>query len=215
MKFFSTIVLLVVINLSAFSQRFEGTIDIVKKTHTDTTYYSYTIKKQQIRIDEYDKYKELKKTYLLNLKDSSIFAINHTQKIYMPVKRQKAIEFAENKPEIINTGNYKYIEGYKCYQWRVRDESSNTEIAYWIAQENFDFFKPMSVLWQNIETSFSFFTLLPLNNIAGNMPLLTESRTLLRDEKAIYTVIKIETASIENEKVFTIPETYNMHEVIR
>ncbi|MFW5850705.1 MAG: DUF4412 domain-containing protein [Bacteroidota bacterium] len=214
MKVLSAILILFVTSLCSYAQNFEGTIDIVKKTYGDTIYYSYSIKNSQIRIDEYDKYKQLHKTYLLNLQDSSIFAINHSQKIYMPVKQQEAMNFAQKKPAIINTGNFKYIQGYKCYQWRVRDEETNTEIAYWIAQENFDFFKPMAELWQNIETNFSFFTLLPLNTITGDMPLLTESRTLLRDDKAIYSVINIESATVNNT-IFAIPESYNMHEVIR
>jgi len=196
-----------------YAQKFEGTIDLVKRTLTDTVYFSYNIKNSYIRIDEYDKYKRLQKSFILNLEDSSIFALNPHQKLYMPIERQTAMSNAI-APTVINTGNFKYIQGYKCYQWRVRDESSNTEIAYWVAQENFDFFKPMADLWQNIEDNFSYFSLLPLSTITGDMPLLTESRTLLRDEKAIYSVVNIE-KSIISDAMFVIPHTYNMHQVLR
>ena len=196
-----------------YAQKFEGTIDLVKRTLTDTVYFSYNIKNSYIRIDEYDKYKRLQKSFILNLEDSSIFALNPHQKLYMPIERQTAMSNAI-APTVINTGNFKYIQGYKCYQWRVRDESSNTEIAYWVAQENFDFFKPMADLWQNIEDNFSYFSLLPISTITGDMPLLTESRTLLRDEKAIYSVVNIE-KSIVSDAMFVIPHTYNMHQILR
>lgn len=197
----------------AYSQTFEGTIDIVKTTLSDTLYYSYTIKNNHIRIDEYDKHKRLQKSFILNLQDSSIFALNPHDKLYMPVERQIAMENAI-EPTIIHTGNFKYINGYRCYQWRVRDVASNTEIAYWVAQENFDFFVPMAHLWKTIEENFSFFTLLPLQSIAGNMPLLTETRTLLRDEKAIISVINIERVLV-SDALFVIPHTYNIHQIYR
>lgn len=204
---------LLISSVFSHAQKFEGTIDMVKRTLSDTIYFSYNIKNSYIRIDEYDKYKLLQKSFILNLQDSSIFALNPHRKLYMPIERQAAMSNAI-APTVVNTGNFKYIQGYKCYQWRVRDEASNTEIAYWIAQENFDFFKPMADLWQSIETNFSFFTLLPLNAITGDMPLLTESRTLLRDEKAIYSVINIEKA-IVSDAMFVIPHTYNMHQILR
>lgn len=200
--------------VTAYSQKFEGRVDIVKKTLSDTLYYSYIIKDNFIRIDEYDKYKRLQKYYIINTKSNTITALNPNQKLYALLDVQKLEQNSSKDFEIINTGIYKYINGYKCYQWRVRNKSKNSEISYWIASDTFDFFTPMAGISAKIDDSFLSYMSLPTNQMKGEMPMLIESKTLLRVEKATYNVVTINKSSIDSS-IFTIPNYYQNYQVSR
>jgi len=195
----------------SFGQNFEGEISVVKKTLSDTLYYSYSIKNDKVKVDEYDKYKRLQKSYIINTKDSSLFAINYNQKVYTKVAVDKSHTFPKSNRTVINTGVFKYINGYKCYQWRVRDFSTNTEMAYWVPENNFNFFMPMVYLWNSVEEDFGYYLSLPAK--VQGMPLLTESRTLLRDDKGSYSVVSIDKKSIQDSE-FEIPATFSFFEAV-
>jgi len=214
MKFKIILLLSFLIAQFSFAQKFEGTIELVKKTLSDTSYYTYSIKNNFIRIDESDKYKRVQKSYLINVKDSTITALDPNQKIYTYVDVQPLVKINEKDVEIINTGIFKYINGYKCVQWRVRNKSANSEISYWIATENFEFFTPMAGISANIEDSFLFYMSIPNKKMKGEMPMLVESRTLLRVEKATYSVTKISKNPV-SLSLFLIPNTYQNFQVSR
>lgn len=214
MKKIVIIVFLALLSIFAYSQKFEGRIDVVKKTLSDTMFYSYTIKNNFIRIDEYDKYKRLQKYFIINLKDNTITALNPNQKLYAKLDVQNLKKNSNSEFEIINTGIYKYINGYKCYQWRVRNQSQNTEITYWIANDKFEFFTPMAGISAQIEDSFLTYMSLPTNTMKGEMPMLIESKTLLRVDKATYTVINISKSYVD-ASIFTIPNFYQNYQVSR
>ena len=199
---------------TSYAQKFEGKIDVVKKTLSDTVYYSYSIKKTNIRVDQFDKNKRLQRSYIINLQDSSMFAINHSAKLYTQVAVDTTTKKTKSSVEVINTGIFKYINGYKCYQWRVKDVSKNTEVAYWVAGENFDFFAPMASIWKNVDSDYLYFLALPITSTPGQMPLLTEHRTLMRDNKASYAVTEIE-KSVVKEETFTIPKNFSKIQTIR
>lgn len=199
---------------ASFSQNFEGRIDVVKRTLSDTLYYSYSIKNNFIRIDEYDNYKRLQSYYIINIKDSTITALNPNQKLYTKVDVQRLQASKQSEYDIINTGIYKYINGYKCYQWRVRNKSQNSEISYWIASDSFDFFTPMAGISAQVDDSFLSFMSLPTNTMKGEMPMLIESRTLLRVDKASYVVTNITRTRIDLA-LFTIPNFYQNYQVSR
>lgn len=199
---------------ASFSQNFEGRIDVVKRTLSDTLYYTYSIKQKFIRIDEYDRYKRLQQYYIINIKDSTITALNPNQKLYTKVDVQPLKALKQSDYDIINTGIYKFINGYKCYQWRVRNKSQNSEISYWIASDSFDFFTPMAGISAQIEDSFLAFMSLPTNTMKGEMPMLIESRTLLRVEKANYTVTNITRTRVDIS-LFSIPNFYQNYQVSR
>lgn len=200
--------------LTSYSQKFEGKVDIVKKTSSDTLFYSYSIKNENIRIDEYDKYKRLQKYYIINTKNNTITALNPNQKLYALIDVQKLESNSSKEFEIINTGIYKYINGYKCYQWRVRNKSKNSEITYWIASDTFDFYTQMAGISAKLDDSFLSYMSLPTNQMKGEMPMLIESKTLLRVEKATYNVVNIQKSYVDSS-IFTIPSYYQNFQVSR
>ena len=69
----------------------------------------------------------------------------------------------------------------KCYQWSVKCKEKNTEISYWVTQNNFDFLEKMVKILNQTERSWEFFTHIPQNQ--GFFPMLSVERNLVRDEK--------------------------------
>ncbi len=201
------IAILLLITSVCFANEFEGKISIVKKTHSDTIYYNYSVKSNKIRIDELDKNNSITQTYIINTQDSSVFVINYNEKAYKKLNTSTEYENKSNI-EIINTGIFKYINGYKCYQWRVRDVSKNSEIAYWLAEGNFNFFSPIAKFRLLSEDILSYYSSLLASTNA--IPLLVEHRTILRDEKATYAVSNIDKSPI-NDATFLIPKAFKFY----
>ncbi|MCH7657168.1 MAG: hypothetical protein IIB05_02460 [Bacteroidetes bacterium] len=45
------------------------------------------------------------------------------------------------------------IFNYKCYQWRVRNKEKNTEVAYWVFNDDFNFFNDLFKIPEDYEIS--------------------------------------------------------------
>lgn len=190
--------------LIAWSQStFEGEVNYVKTTFSDTLYYTYLIKGDRVRINECNKYKTLVRAYIVNLKDKSIIVINPNTHIYTTIDPKKANDLSQM--HIINTGNYKYINGYKCNQWRVKNIEQNTEITYWVASDNFDFYTAISKAAMPLEDYYFFYSALPTAKLKGCMPMLIENKTLLRATKSTLSVISIKAHPV-SDSVFSISE---------
>ena len=104
---------------------------------------------------------------------------------------------------VINTGNYKYINGYKCNQWRVKNEGKNTEITYWVAGDKFNFYTPISQVATPLDDFYLFYNALPTAKLNGSMPMLIEDKTLLRATKSTLSVISIKSHPVD-DSVFSV-----------
>ncbi len=193
--------------------QFEGEVSYVKTTFSDTLYYVYTIKNDCVRIDEYDKYKRTIRAYIVNLQDKSVMIINPNKRVYTQLESFPVSNKYVQNMEVIHTGNYKYINGYKCSQWRVKNIEENTEITYWIAGDNFNFYTPMSQVAMSLEDHFLFFKALPQSKMQGVMPMMIENKTLLRASKATFCVTKINSHPVDTS-VFNISQ-YQKFENLR
>jgi len=196
---------LTVLSVSLFSQSFEGTFTFVKHTISDTIYYTYYVKGSKIKINEYNKYKKLNRVFIVGTDDKSIVVIDPEKQMFTNLPNKPQLKLEKPQFEIIKSNNSKIINGYRCYQWRVRNKVQNTEITYWVAKDNFNFFDDYLQSLNSYEKSHSFF--LTLNNTAGIMPMLVVERTLLRDEKLRMFVTDIK-KEILDDSVFSIPENY-------
>ncbi len=186
-----------------FSQgKFEGEVNYVKTTYSDTSYYTYIIKGDYVRINESNKYKTLVRSYIVNLQDKSILVINPKTQIYTTIDSKKNNN-SSKEIRVINTGNYKYINEYRCEQWRVKNEEENTEITYWIAGGNFNFYTPISQIAMPLDDFYLFYNALPTANLKGSMPMLIEDKTLLRATKSTLLVISIKSHPV-NDSVFSV-----------
>jgi len=200
--------------VSNISKSFEGIIFFSMEMFSDTLYYTYYVKDKLVRMDEYNRCKTCKipENYILyNLEKKTIIAVNPQRKMYLnlPVN-----EYYENKSNlddytILKTNNSKKIFGYKCYQWRVRNKKQNTEIAYWVAKDNFDFFVDFLRLWNRSEKHASYFLKIP--DSQGYFPMLSEERTILREQKMTLRVISIQKKPLD-KSLFIIPKDYKNYE---
>ncbi|MCQ2607211.1 MAG: DUF4412 domain-containing protein [Bacteroidales bacterium] len=174
----------------------------MKVTHSDTLFYVYTVKDNNVRIDEYDKYKRVLRSYIVNYQNKSLMVINPNKHVYTTVESPDENKLLQNL-EVVSTGNYKYINGFKCYQWRVRDMEGNTEMSYWIARDKFNFYVPTSQVAMSVDDSFLFFKPLVGPEMDGAMPLLIENRTLLRSPKSILSVIEVKQRKVDTS-IFSV-----------
>ncbi|MFC2087943.1 DUF4412 domain-containing protein, partial [Bacteroidota bacterium] len=136
MKVFTAVILLLTATSANIEQYFEGQYRVIKSTFSDTTEVVYTIKNNRVRIEELSENQQPLITYLIDLNREKLVALNAEKKLYKELNHREFYGFDDEHFEIIKSGNYKMITGVKCYQWRVRNRSYNTEIAYWVTFNN-------------------------------------------------------------------------------
>ncbi|HBS86711.1 MAG: hypothetical protein A2W91_11835 [Bacteroidetes bacterium GWF2_38_335] len=184
---------------------FEGSIKCVQQTMIDTLYYTYHVKGQKVRVDEHGKNNEVENSLLFDLDEKTIHAISPKRKLFMSIAVKPYVESDNDEYEIIKSKNNKVINGYNCYQWRVKNKKLNTEIAYWVAYDNFSFFEDFLKLWNRTENSAIFFLKIP--DVMGFFPMLQVERTLLREERTRQSVVDVEKKQL-NDNLFEIPKDF-------
>lgn len=186
------------------SAEFEGKITMVKETCFDTLYYTYFISKNNVRIEESNARKTITGIYLVNMEKEEVFFIHPSKSIYTKLRKQVSAETNGNF-EIRKTENYKLVNGVKCFQWRVRNKTKNTEFAYWVTQNDFEFFDKMVSVLNQHTLRWEFFNQIP--NTKGFFPMLSEERTLVRDQKMRTAVLQIKRKTLD-DTIFNIPSAY-------
>lgn len=196
------------------SRPFEGIIFFSMELLTDTLYYTYYVKDRLVRMDEYNNCKNCKTPnnyILLDLNKKAMIIVNPLRKMYINInpKPYKERSDVDESYKIIKTNNYKKIHGYKCYQWRVRNKIENTEVSYWVAFDNFDFFVDFLKLFNRSEKHAQYFLLIP--ETKGYFPMLSEERTTLREQKMTLRVINIQ-RKVLDKNLFQVPKDYKNFE---
>ncbi len=202
--FFST-------NIYAQSNKFEGEIVFVRETLKDTSYLSYKIKGTKVRIDELDNNLKTKSYMIIDINAPIIYAVSPSRKLYtnMPIHPWDKENAPQSSFQVLKTENYKYIKGYKCNQWRVRNKKENTEIAYWVAFDQFVFFKKLLSLLNLADKNSEYYLRIP--ETAGVFPMLSVERTILRSWKSTLEVVNIKKSNMSTG-LFEIPGDYKLFE---
>lgn len=99
------------------------------------------------------------------------------------------------------------INNYRCYQWRVKNIDRNSEVAYWVLQNNFYFFDNLVKLLNQTDKIYEYFEKIP--ETQGFFPLLCVERTLLRREKFRISVVDINPQKIDKSN-FNIPSDFKL-----
>lgn len=188
------------------TSNFEGSIDLIYISQYDTTYFSYNIKNENIRVDKFDSHFMLTETILLNLNTEEIFVLSPSRKLFTQINKKNKDISSDKNFLVTKTANSRLINSSVCYQWRVKNIERNTEISYWVINNNFNFFDKFVRLINNVENIYEFFEKIPESQ--GYFPVLVEERTLLRAEKSTISVNKI-TPKIFDQAFFNIPADYN------
>ncbi|PKP22046.1 MAG: hypothetical protein CVU05_05580 [Bacteroidetes bacterium HGW-Bacteroidetes-21] len=194
------------------SKSFEGLIKFIQITPEDTLYYTYYIKDRMVRMDAFESknFNEQAESYMLFYLDQKmIYAFKPSRKMFVNVPPKSFIPTNDDNFRIIKSNNSKKINGYRCYQWRVRNKNQNTEVSYWVANDNFDFFDDFLKLWNRSEKHAAYFLKVPENK--GFFPLVSEERTTLREEKMTLKVVEIKKQTL-NRTLFEIPADFKNYE---
>lgn len=178
---------------------------MARETVFDTTYIRILVKGYRVRVDELDRRSAKLSSHIVDLEHETIVALCDYRRIFMHLPVREQPTNLASRLEVTKTENYKVIKGFKCFQWRVRDRVRNTEVAYWVAQERFEFFESLLNLLNRSELSLSIFPLIPDNQ--EFFPMLTEERTLLRKRKLQIAVVQI-AESDQRPEDFSIPSNF-------
>jgi len=186
---------------------FEGSIEIVCSSYYDISYFTYYVKNKNVRIDKFDENNTLMQSMIIDLDKDEIFVLSPEKKLY---KQLTLIEDSSETPEkfiILKTENSRTVNGYVCYQWRVKNTERNMEVAYWVWQDNFYFFSDLVHLLHRTDKTYEFFDKIP--ETQGFFPLLTVERTLLRREKSRAAVVNISPKKVD-DSIFKIPSDFEL-----
>ncbi len=199
-------------NTNGKSKQFEGKIKFVQETIEDTLYYTYYVKDEMVRLDVLEDCKGCSSSdnyMLFNLTNNSITAIKPSRKMFISVPPKPYVDNKDQNFQIIKSNNNKKIQGYKCYQWRVKNKEQNTEVSFWVAQDNFTFFEDFLRLWNRSEKHAVYFLQIP--ETTGYFPMLSEERTTLREQKMTLRVIEITKQDLD-PTIFTVPKDYKSYD---
>ncbi len=186
---------------------FEGSIEIVCSSFYDTSYFTYYVKKQNIRIDKFDDKNTLIQSMLIDLDKDEVFVLSPEKKLYKQLTTNDELPETDENFIILKTENSRTVNGYECYQWRVKNAERNIEVAYWVWQNNFYFFEELVHLLNRTDKTYEFFNKIP--ETQGFFPMLTVERTLLRREKSRASVVNISSKTVD-ESIFKIPSDFEL-----
>jgi hypothetical protein len=186
-------------------QKFEGSINLKKETVFDTSFVTIRVKGDQVRLDEYDSKRNLVSIYILNLVSEEVLALSPKYKLFYELRPTRAIQFPNDDTITTRTENRMILEGHSCCQMRVKSISRDTEVAFWVTGNNFEFFKAMNKILRRVKPDINIFSYFP--DIHGAFPMLTVERTLLRKERMKVLVTGITELPL-SENLFRIPLGY-------
>ncbi|MFC2152385.1 DUF4412 domain-containing protein [Bacteroidota bacterium] len=186
---------------------FEGSIEIIHKSFYDTSYFTYYVKKENVKIDKFDNNHNLTQSLLINIEKQEIYILSPAKKLYTKLETSQPKDINLENFIILKTENSRMVGDYLCYQWRVKNTERNTEVAYWVSQNNFYFFEELVKLIISTDKTYEFFEKIP--ETQGFFPILSVERTLLRKEKSRVYVINISNKAI-NDNIFKIPSDYEL-----
>ncbi len=199
-------------NVTSKNKNFEGKIDFVQEFLEDTLSYTYLIKDRIVRFDSQENCKGCKNkdNYMIfDLDKGTITAVDPTRKMFINIPPKPFSKNDDNNFQVIKTNNSKKIQGYKCYQWRVRNRAQNTEVSYWVAKDNFAFFEDFLKLWNRSEKHSEYY--LQISDTQGYFPMLSEERTSLREQKMTLRVTQISKQQLD-PSIFVVPKNFQSYD---
>lgn len=189
------------------SSEFEGVVELIQKNLYDTVSYKLYVYKNKVKLDKNVGQGKAEESLIFDLKNEVITALNHEKKLYYNLPKKLYNSNIGKEYKIIKTSNVKNILGYKCIQWRVRNDVKNTEITFWVTGKKYNFYQRFLKLWNKTDNCFQYFLNIP--EVEGYMPVQQVERTLLRDVKTTILINKISDQKVDT-LLFNIPKDYSL-----
>lgn len=207
---YSLTIIICALQFALFASNFEGKITFQRIASNDTTYFTYFVKDNHVRVDEHTKSEQLINSMLVNLDDSSLMAISPLRKMYMPLPVQPFYGYKQNDFSIKKTKETINILAYNCQKWEVRNDSLHTRIEYFVARDAFHFFLPFLIITNRSEKSAGFF--LQIQDNEGYFPFKSVEYNLDDGQvKLILKVTQIKKMKLD-DSLFEIPADYMLFE---
>ena len=196
-------------SLTALSQSFEGIIEFKKGTATDTTSYVYYVKENLVRVDEIGgRSKKVEGSFLVNLDAKTMKSLNHERKLYMD-QPTPSVPVIKGTCTVTKGQNVKNLQGYKCVEYIVTNNTEGTIITYWLADGKFAFFDKLLHQLNRKDKASVYFLQIP--NTKNMFPMLSVQTDLRGKETGRLEVTKI-TKKVVDKTVYDIPKGYNKFE---
>lgn len=209
LKLVSGAVLMTAFSLTAVSQAFEGIIEFKKTTTTDTINYLYYVKDNNVRIDEVgSRSRKVEGSFLVNLDAKSMKSLNHERKLYMdqPTPSEPVLK---GSCTVTKGQNVKNLQGYKCSEQIVTNNTEGVVITYYLADGKFTFFdKLLRQLNRKDKASIYYLQIPETKNM---FPMLSIQTDLKGKETGRLEVTKITKKALTAD-TFDIPKGYNKFE---
>jgi len=196
-------------SLTAVSQSFEGVIEFKKGTTTDTTSYIYYVKDNMVRVDEIgSRSHKVEGSFLVNLDTKTMKSLNHERKLYMdqPTPSNPVIK---GTCTVTKGQNVKNLQGFKCVEYIVTNNTEGTIITYWLADGKFAFFDKLLHQLNRKDKASVYFLQIP--DTKNMFPMLSIQTDLRGKESGRLEVTKITKKAIDNS-IYEIPKGYNKFE---
>ncbi len=209
LKLITVVVVMVVFSFTAVAQSFEGMIEFKKSSSTDTTSYVYTVKGNQVRIDEIgSKSHKVEGSFLVDLDAKTMKFINHERKLYGDQNTPSA-PVIQGTCSVKKGQNVKNLQGYKCVEYIVTNNTEGTIVSYYVADGKFSFFEKLLRQLNRKEKSAIYF--LQISDIKNMFPMLSMQTDLSGKEISKLEVTKITKKEVD-PSLFEIPKGYNKFE---
>jgi hypothetical protein len=209
LKIVSGALMLAAFALPASSQSFEGIIKFKKLTQTDTTNYVYYVKDNYVRIDEIgSRSQKLEGSFLVNLDAKTMKSVNHERKLYMdqPTPAEPALK---GSCTTTKGQDVKNLQGYKCTQQVVTNNTEGVIITYYLADGKFSFFDKLLHQLNRKDKASVYFLQIP--DTKNMFPMLSIQTDLKGKETGRLEVTEITKKSLTTD-TFDVPKGYNKFE---
>jgi hypothetical protein len=201
-----SLLLVTVFTSNAFSQ-FQGTIRFTRTVGTITTTYKYFVKKDRVRIEELDEDGKIQGVQLVNSTENTVVALSPERKLYMDAPNKRTPSTVEAKVE--KTKETKEIAGQKCTKIIVSSEAEETEIAYWMADGEYEFFVPLLKTLNRKDKPATYY--MQIEGVEKHFPMVGEE-----NKKDGTFVSKLEVTEIKEgvlvDALFEVPAGYEKFE---
>jgi hypothetical protein len=209
LKFLPGAMMITLFSFTAVSQSFEGTIEFKKATTTDTTNYIYYVKDNQVRVDEIgSRSHKLEGSFLVNLGTKTMKSLNHERKLYMD-QPTPADPVIKGSCTVTKGQNVKNLQGYKCQEYIVTNNTEGIVITYWLADGKFSFFDKLLHQLNRKDKASIYFLQIP--STKDMFPMLSIQTDITGKPTGRLEVTKI-TKKVIDATLFEIPKGYNRFE---
>ncbi|HXC04204.1 MAG TPA: DUF4412 domain-containing protein [Bacteroidia bacterium] len=190
------------------AQGFEGVIEFKQYTPKDTTTNVYHVKGNNVKLDQLGKSShKVEGSFVCDLGTKKIIMIDVSRKIFDSVTVSKAAP-ANKIDTVIKLKDTKTILGNKCTGYTVKSKADGTQITYWLAPGNYNFFQPFVLLWNRKDKQSVYFR--SIKDSKGLMPLLSVETDLNGKEVGKLEVIKLEKKAVE-ASTFQVPSDFKRY----